>query len=393
MRVMVVEPPSDERRAMVADLLDLGLDVVMADDAGRALREIGEGVDVLILDARDRKLALESLVRNASGKRKVELFIRGGAGAGPLEIAKPLPPSGADAARDVAKALGLSTGSEGPKLAAEELLWSSPRSSVEIFLARKDGAELVAYLRTKCAWADDWRDAFVKSMQRAHDLGHARLGAIEVAWTSDADVNAISRLSPGHSLSRTLARGTLSLEEAHPIMAGLADALNAMHGAAEPVLFGPIGIGQVWLEATGPRFLFGGASRIANNHDRSLRGRMHLAIPMLSSPEELSGTKADPRSDVFYAGVFLYQLLTGSEPFPRTSVEEHVGSIRSGAFREITIYAPALHGRIARTLHAALSPDPASRPTPSDLAAVLEPQDRAPKAAAEPPRRKWWPFG
>src|SRR5688500_6202906 len=104
-RVMLVAPSSDDRTSLAAALLDFGMDVVLADDAGRALRQLGDGVDVLIIHRDERKLACESLARLAAAKRSdLRLFALGRDAAWKTQIeARPLPTSGSEAAAELAK--------------------------------------------------------------------------------------------------------------------------------------------------------------------------------------------------------------------------------------------------------------------------------------------------
>jgi hypothetical protein len=144
-----------------------------------------------------------------------------------------------------------------------------------------------------------------------------------------------------------------------------------MHRAAEPTIFGPISAGQVWIDQS-IRFLFGGATRIAYNYDRSLRGRSHPAIPILASPEEIANEGASPASDVFYAAVFLYELLTGCEPYNKQAAMPYFDAIRSGHYRDIQVYVPALDAKVAGAIHSALSPRAQQRPSVAEFARVLQ---------------------
>jgi hypothetical protein len=370
-RVMLVAPSSDERTDLASALLDYGMDVVLADDAGRAIRQLGDGVDVLIIHRDERKLACESLARLAASKKSgLRLFAFGPDAAWKTTIqASPLPATGNEAALALAKHLGLDGAASpaGPTMTAEALLWASPRSSVQIMLARR-GADQVAYLRSQCEWADAFRDAFISALKRTKAAGCIEL---DLAWIDDTGVNAVTTLRPGRSLLAHIASQTLSLQEAAPIVHALLATMDRMHRAPEPTLFGPVGLGQVWIDQQ-VRFLFGGATRIANNYDRSLRGRSYPAIPMLASPEEISNEGASPASDVFYAAVFLYELLTGCEPYNKQMAQPYFDAIRSGHFRDVQVYVPALDAKVAGAIHSALSPQVQQRPSVADFARLLE---------------------
>jgi serine/threonine-protein kinase len=57
-----------------------------------------------------------------------------------------------------------------------------------------------------------------------------------------------------------------------------------------------------------------GIARMRNNEIKTMTG-MILGSPKYMSPEQVSGKRADTRSDIFSLGVVLYEMLTGTSPF------------------------------------------------------------------------------
>src|SRR6185312_1573296 len=57
-----------------------------------------------------------------------------------------------------------------------------------------------------------------------------------------------------------------------------------------------------------------GIARMRTNEVKTMTG-MILGSPKYMSPEQVSGKRADTRSDIFSLGVVLYEMLTGASPF------------------------------------------------------------------------------
>jgi serine/threonine-protein kinase len=100
--------------------------------------------------------------------------------------------------------------------------------------------------------------------------------------------------------------------EAVRIMGELLDALDLAHEAG--VIHRDIKPANVMLDAQRRVKLADfGVARIQDS-ERSAAGTM-VGTPAFMSPEQISGGKIDRRTDLFSAGVVLYQLLTGEQPF------------------------------------------------------------------------------
>jgi len=124
----------------------------------------------------------------------------------------------------------------------------------------------------------------------------------------------------GESLDEVLKRGLLRADQIQGIGAALADALHSLHRQdAIHLDFKP---DNVILKPNGVAVLIDfGLAHHAHYPDLLAQEKRFAAgsAPYLS-PEQVLGTRSDPRSDIFALGVVLYEMATGELPFgiPRT---------------------------------------------------------------------------
>jgi serine/threonine protein kinase len=107
------------------------------------------------------------------------------------------------------------------------------------------------------------------------------------------------------------------LKEAVRIMCELLDALEFAHNAG--VIHRDIKPANVMLDAQGRTKLTDfGVARVQDVDrtyaERTQAGAM-VGTPAYMSPEQITGASIDKRTDVFSAGIILYQFLTGEKPF------------------------------------------------------------------------------
>ena len=79
------------------------------------------------------------------------------------------------------------------------------------------------------------------------------------------------------------------------------------------------------------------------------------------APEQTLDRNVDPRTDVFAAGIVLWEALASRHLFRRSTDLKTVLAIRDGKLRDILRYAPGLDGRVVEALRRALRHDPAER--------------------------------
>lgn len=79
------------------------------------------------------------------------------------------------------------------------------------------------------------------------------------------------------------------------------------------------------------------------------------------APEQVSGGKLDARSDVFAAGVLLYEILTGVNPHRGASAYETLARVRSGDVQPIRELMPDIPEELERVVTTAMARNPEDR--------------------------------
>jgi len=125
------------------------------------------------------------------------------------------------------------------------------------------------------------------------------------------------------------------------------------------------------------------------------------------APEQLKGESADPRSDLWSAGAVLYEMATGSRPFPQSNSALLINSILNEQPAPPAGLAPGLSPNLENVILKALEKDPARRYQSAaelcvDLERVLHPSTAGSTPYAvttttpipvEAPRSRAWVWG
>jgi serine/threonine protein kinase len=169
---------------------------------------------------------------------------------------------------------------------------------------------------------------------------------------------------PGPSLRQVVCeRGALPESALRPLLAGLVEALQAIH--ASGVVHRDLKPANVLLAADGPRVIDFGISRTAESITTTATGPL-FGTPGYMSPEQAEGKPADRASDVFALGCVIVYAATGKPPFGE-------GTAASVLYRVVHA-EPALDGLpqgLRGLVARCLAKDPALRPTPQALVAAI----------------------
>lgn len=231
-----------------------------------------------------------------------------------------------------------------------------------VYLSHTQGGRPVAIkvVRPELADDPDFRRRFGREIRSAR-----RVRGAYTAELIDADADGeppwlATLYVPGPSLAEAVARrGRLSVPAALWLMAGMAEALQAIH--AEGIVHRDMKPSNVLLAAGGPRVIDFGIALAADGTAYTATGGT-IGTPAYMSPEQASGGEATAATDVFALAQTAAFALLGKPLYgdgPGVSVLYRIVHSEPDLF----LLPEPLRPLFARCLAA----DPAERPTPAEI--------------------------
>ncbi|MCI0572003.1 MAG: serine/threonine protein kinase [Myxococcaceae bacterium] len=163
----------------------------------------------------------------------------------------------------------------------------------------------------------------------------------------------------GPTLAELMRGGPLPPDVAAVIGLQLASALE--HAHFEGVIHRDLKPANVMLTRTGVVKLmdFG----VAKDEDLEALTREGMAVgtPAYMSPEQVTGTPLDARTDLFSLGVLLYEALSGERPFTGRTAGEVFARVRDARCTPLNRVAPDVPESLVRVVRRALRPSPGQR--------------------------------
>jgi eukaryotic-like serine/threonine-protein kinase len=206
-------------------------------------------------------------------------------------------------------------------------------------------------------------DRFTREARATAMLSHVNVVSVSDQGSDQGLVYLVMELVRGRTLRDLLqARGRLTVGEAfavlEPVLAGLTAAHRAgiAHRDVKPENVLISTDGQVKVAD------FGLARAVAGTGQTSHTGGVLIGTVAYLSPEQLERGRADARSDIYAAGIVLYEMLTGHPPYggdtPLAVAYQHVHHDVPAPSAEVPGLPWAVDELVARTTRR----DPAGRP-------------------------------
>src|SRR3989454_1267173 len=166
--------------------------------------------------------------------------------------------------------------------------------------------------------AKDFSMRFVREAHAVARLNHPNIVQVYDFGEEGDIAYLVMEFIRGNELKSTLTTGQLfDRKECVRIRCELLDALDFAHEAG--VVHRDIKPANVMLDSQGRTKLTDfGVARVTDadrtSAERTQAGTM-VGTPAYMSPEQIQGQRIDRRTDIFSAGIILYQFLTGQKPF------------------------------------------------------------------------------
>jgi len=155
---------------------------------------------------------------------------------------------------------------------------------------------------------------FYQEAKAAGGLSHLNIVTIHDIGRSDRVAYMAMEYLEGQELRRLMqSRVPIQIAHALDIAAQVAEGLQFAHD--RQIIHRDIKPANIMVLNDGlVKITDFGIARMRNNEVKTMTG-MILGSPKYMSPEQVSGKRADTRSDIFSLGVVLYEMLTGTSPF------------------------------------------------------------------------------
>ena len=245
----------------------------------------------------------------------------------------------------------------------------------EVYRARDTrlGREVaVKVLPQHLAATPELRARFEREAHTISSLNHPNICTLfDVGHEGDTEY-LVMELVEGETLADRLARGPLPTSEVLRVGTQIADALDKAHRAG--IVHRDLKPGNIMLAKSGTKLLDFGLARATGlgpgaagqadsptmSHPLTAEGTI-VGTFLYIAPEQLEGSEADARTDIWGLGCVLYEMITGIRPFQGKSRASLISAIMSADPAPMAQVSPLNPPALERLVKACLAKDPEQR--------------------------------
>jgi serine/threonine protein kinase len=194
-----------------------------------------------------------------------------------------------------------------------------------VFAARDEELDREVAIKLVCETADpDARERLRREGRAIAQVTHPNVCRLFEFGEIDGEPFIVMELLDGESLAARLARGPVCVAEAVDIALEILAALEALH--RHGIVHRDLKPSNVFLTGAGVKLLDFGLARTTPperlDGEATVRMERHLTrsgmivgTPHYMAPEQVLGRPIEPRSDLFAAGILLFEMISGRRPF------------------------------------------------------------------------------
>lgn len=255
-----------------------------------------------------------------------------------------------------------------------------------------DRFEAAKILLPDLSGAPDLADRFMREIQVQASLNHPHIAAVHTALRFQNQLVMVMELVEGSTLDARLSQSPPGLELGLRYVSQLLEALSYAHSRG--VVHRDIKPSNVMITPQDSVKLMDFGIARAASRERLTQPGIAIGSAAYMAPEQVKGAAPDPRSDLYSAGVTLYEIATGRKPFQGANDYEimtaHVRQAPPPPRELNPGLPPSLEAVILKALaknpderfqtadefRALLRPDVGALPAPARTAALVSPPRR-----------------